>query len=146
MKKTKRIAPNKLNLDILPADWQTQIIEIYKDGGMDSHVRLWIRTIHKTFSNTVWKRWLAEEDEFRETIEYGHDLCYIHWLDMAKNNLQKRDFNNSAWSKIMTNCFNWKDTNIQMDTVEKVTGKKYEGMEDKALISHLNDEINSMRD
>lgn len=145
MNRTTRISPNKLNLDILPSKWQDKIIDIYRTGGMDSHVKLFIRESHRTFSNTVWKRWLSQEDEFREIVEYGHDLSYVFWLDMARNNMNERQFNNAAWSKIMSNCFGWKDTTVQMDTVERVTSKKYAGMEDKALIAHLNEEINGMK-
>ena len=149
-KKTRTNYPppaKKQGLDTLPKNWKEEILKLYADGRFDTHTKIWIREQRGSFSNKLWSRWLAEEDEFLDVIQYGHDLSYKYWIDIARDNLTSRSFNNPTWKTLMVNIFNWRDVTLDMNLDDKSAKSKtdYSKMSETDLMKSLGDGIEQMR-
>jgi len=139
---TKKSRPvKKTPKNTLPKNWETAVLDIYREGKFDVHVKNWFREQGTPVSKHIWQRWLVDEPGFREIIEEGHDYSYAWWLDYAQSNIHKRDFNNAAFKSIMTNVFRWKDTMSEMTIETKVENSKYDEMQAETLLRKINDKL-----
>lgn len=100
----------KKTIDLLPADWQDAILELYHQGGSDKEVKALIYSWMGTFSNDLWERWLKEEERFSETIKKGKILSEAWWEKQGRINLTMTHFNATLWYMNMKNRFGWADS------------------------------------
>lgn len=96
-------------LDTLPDGWKKQAISLYSEGASDVEFKAWVYSQGCTLSNTLWDRWMLEEQEFSETIKRGRLLSQSWWERKGRVNLADRDFNYTGWYMNMKNRFNWRD-------------------------------------
>jgi hypothetical protein len=108
------MARPKESIEKLPQGWQSEILELYKEGGSDVEVKALIYEWRGRFSNDLWDRWLAQEPEFSEIIKNGRGLSEAWWTTQGRVNLQNNRFNHVLWYMNMKNRFNWTDKQ-QMD-------------------------------
>lgn len=64
----------KENIDTLPTNWKSIVLELYSEGASDVEVKALIYDLRGSFSNNLWDRWIKEEPEFWETINKGRAL------------------------------------------------------------------------
>lgn len=103
----KRGRPKK-GIDLLPKDWDKNIIELYSEGGSDVEVKAMIWKWLDSFSNDLWDRWLKEEPNFSETIKKGRQLCKAWWHSKGRE-LENKDLSSTLWYMNMKNRFGWAD-------------------------------------
>ena len=115
MSKNKGGRPQK-DLSELPDNWYNQILDLYKDGASDVEIKAMIHDWLGTFSNSLWNRWMEEEDEFSQTIKKGKMLSEAWWSRNGRVNLKTREFNYTGWYMNMKNRFGWSDK-------QEITGK-----------------------
>lgn len=118
----------------LPKDWYVKVIELYKEGASDIEIKALIYEWRGTFSNTLWDRWMEEEEAFSETIKMGKSLSEAWWSKKGRKSLENKDFSYTGWYMNMKNRFGWKD---KQEIEQKITGNisysmpgKYESPEE----------------
>lgn len=115
-------APKK-DLSGLPENWYNQVLDLYKDGASDVEIKALIYEWLGTFSNSLWNRWLEEEDEFSQTIKKGKMLSEAWWSRSGRVNLKEREFNYTGWYMNMKNRFGWADKQeVEQSGTVKVIG------------------------
>jgi hypothetical protein len=136
----------KQGLDTLPTGWQETITAMYDGGGFDSEVIKWIRDNRSTgtFTMNLWRRWLDEEEEFRDVIEMGQMSSLSWWEKQPRLNIAQRNFQSASWIRIMTNKFGWRDiSTVQIFNTPRID------LSDKSpdqLLKILNDKIQKDRE
>lgn len=100
----------KKSVDLLPENWEDQILELYEEGASDKEIKLLIHSWLGSFSNDLWDRWLKEEDRFSETIKKGKLMSEVWWEKQGRRNLTFKDFNATLWYMNMKNRFSWADS------------------------------------
>jgi hypothetical protein len=122
MSKNKGGAPKK-KLSELPDNWYNQVLDLYKEGASDVEVKALIYDWLGTFSNSLWNRWIEEEEQFSQTIKKGKMLSEAWWSRSGRVNLKEREFNYTGWYMNMKNRFGWADKQeIEQSGTVKVIG------------------------
>lgn len=104
------------DLSSLPDNWYVSVLELYQEGASDVEIKALISQWRGRFSNTLWERWMNEEEEFSETIKNGRLLSEAWWVRNGRVNLKDKDFSYTGWYMQMKNRFGWKDkTDITTD-------------------------------
>ncbi|OWP87785.1 hypothetical protein BWK60_01995 [Flavobacterium covae] len=104
------------DLSSLPDNWYVSVLELYQEGASDVEIKALISQWRGRFSNTLWERWMNEEEEFSETIKNGRLLAEAWWVRNGRVNLKDKDFSYTGWYMQMKNRFGWKDkTDITTD-------------------------------
>jgi hypothetical protein len=99
----------KKGLEVLPEDWQKEVIDLYSQGASDVEIKAHLRACIGSFSNDLWERWIEEEPIFSETIKSGKLISQAWWERKGRISLENKDFNYSGWYMNMKNRFKWKD-------------------------------------
>lgn len=99
----------KEDLSSLPKTWYLDILQLYQEGASDVEVKALIYSWRGSFSNDLWERWLADYQEFSETIKTGKMLSEAWWNKEGRTNLKTKDFNYTGWYMNMKNRFGWVD-------------------------------------
>jgi len=99
----------KIPLTDLPENWYAEVLSEYEQGASDVEIKAMIYKWLGSFSNDLWDRWIAEEDEFSETIKTGKLLSQAWWSYSGRKNLENKDFSYTGWYMNMKNRFGWKD-------------------------------------
>ncbi len=94
--------------------WVADIIGLYSEGASDVEIRgLIIEKLvnRKSLSHVLWERWLAEEEDFSETIKEGRQLSQVWWEKQGRVNLQNKEFSPTLWFMNVKNRFkdDWRD-------------------------------------
>lgn len=104
------------DLSSLPDNWYVSVLELYQEGASDVEIKALISQWRGRFSNTLWERWMNEEEEFSETIKNGRLLAEAWWVRNGRVNLKDKEFSYTGWYMQMKNRFGWKDkTDITTD-------------------------------
>lgn len=99
----------KTELTELPEGWHDDILNLYKEGASDVEVKALIYTWLGTFSNSLWNRWMEEEEEFSKTIKMGKIISESWWSKTGRTELENKDFSYTGWYMNMKNRFGWAD-------------------------------------
>lgn len=99
----------KEGLDILPDGWYSEILDLYELGASDVEIKALIYKWRGSFSNSLWNRWIEEEEEFSQTIKTGKLLSEAWWYRNGRENLKIGEFNYTGWYMQMKNRFGWSD-------------------------------------
>lgn len=93
---------------VFPLKWRDEIVNLYGNGGCDVECRAMIAGWRgRSFHQDTWERWLKEEDEFADIIEYARQLCEGWWLQEGRINLRNVNFNAKLYALQMNNRFGW---------------------------------------
>ena len=65
--------------------------------------------------------WMKKHPEFLNAIKISKKICMDWWLEIGRCNLFNKNFNNVLWMMNMSNRFNWKSSN---SNIEKNVKKK----------------------
>lgn len=95
------------------ANWYEIILESYKEGGSDAEAMALIYEMRGSFSESLFYRWLKDEEEFSQTIEAGRMLAKAWWVQNGRTNLSTKYFNYQGWFMQMKNRFGWVDKTEQ---------------------------------
>jgi len=99
----------KTNLTSLPEGWYNVVLDMYSEGASDVEVKAYIYKTLGTFSNSLWNRWMEEEEEFSQTIKMGKLLSEAWWHKTGRKNLGTKEFSYTGWYMNMKNRFGWRD-------------------------------------
>lgn len=88
-----RIGTYKEGLDSLPDTWQDEILTAYSLGSSDAEIKAMIYFWRGRFSDSLWYRWLKEEEIFRETVSMGRILSEAWFNRLGRENMNKQGFN-----------------------------------------------------
>lgn len=105
----KKVGRPTEDLTSLPKEWYKDVLKLYKDGGSDVEVKALIYEWRGSFSNSLWNRWIEEEEEFSQTIKIGKILSEAWWSKSGRKNLENKDFSYTGWYMNMKNRFKWTD-------------------------------------
>ncbi len=89
--------------------WNDEILNLYKTGASDIEIKSLIYFHRGSFSNDLWDRWIADSEEFSETIKIGKMISEAWWNVQGRTNLKVKEFNYVGWYMNMKNRFGWKD-------------------------------------
>lgn len=101
----------KAKLD-LKRGWKEAILSEYAEGASDVEVRVLLRKFRRkaSLSNDLWRRWMAEEPEFSETVKEGRAASERWWLRLGRGMAAgKIPGNPTTWIFNMKNRFAWAD-------------------------------------
>lgn len=93
----------------LPDGWYNDILDLYREGASDVEVKALIYGWRGSFSNSLWDRWMEDEEEFSQTIKAGKLLSEAWWHKNGRINLKDKEFNYTGWYMQMKNRFGWRD-------------------------------------
>ena len=130
-------------LNDLPEDWKSDIKQMYKDGAFDEEIIVWLDDRLGNFMLDNWQNWLNEEPEFRRVIETGRNHSLAYYLKQARDGMAESKFKSDLWTKIMTNCFNWFDSNTKVTMQEEID---YSNMSPDQLLKLLDDKMQPSKD
>jgi len=103
----------KDTLDSLGKGWELKILNLYENGASDVEIKAFIWKKRKAFSNSLWNRWMDEEEEFSTTIKMGRELSRCWWENMGRTQLMVDNdapkLNATLWYMNMKNRFGWAD-------------------------------------
>lgn len=92
-------------------DVREAILAAYSQGASDVEVRRMLAdACSGCFSRRTWYKWLAIDDDFKDFIEFGRDLCESWWLDAGRKHLKDKSFSYVGWYMQMKNRFGWRDS------------------------------------
>lgn len=103
------MARPKKTLEILPKQWQEDILNLYEAGASDVEIRAYLTKNCKTFSTDLWNRFIDEEEEFSKTIKKGREFSNAWWEKQGRENLKDKTFSPVLWYMNMKNRFGWRD-------------------------------------
>ena len=118
----------KKTIDILPDNWETEIIDLYEVGASDVEIKAYLAKSCGSFSNDLWDRFLAEIEIFSQTIKKGKLLSNAWWEKQGRENLKDKSFSPVLWYMNMKNRFGWRDekkdnnseTDAEKETIRKI--------------------------
>lgn len=94
----------------LPGDWQTGILNLYREGYSDTEVQSWIKTkLGDKFTSEDWQNWNRDYPEFNEIIKFGQIEAKAYWETYAREHLMDKAFQASTWKLVMINRFKYLD-------------------------------------
>lgn len=109
----------KEGLDTLPDGWAIEILNLYKEGAADIEIKAMIYEWRGTYSNSLWDRWIDEEEEFSQTIKMGRMMSETWWNKKGRKNLDNKEFSFTGWYMNMKNRFGWRD---KQEIQQSITG------------------------
>lgn len=121
----------KTNTSELPEGWYNEIIQLYADGAADIEIKALIGSWLGSFSNDLWDRWMREEPQFSETVNYGRMLAEAWWNNKGRLNLWEKSFNYVGFYMQMKNRFGWADKK----EVKQETDLTVKGVDLKELVT-----------
>lgn len=95
------------------ANWYEIVLESYENGGSDVEAMALIYKMRGSFSESLFYRWLKDEEEFSQTIQTGRMLANAWWVQNGRTNLSTKYFNYQGWFMQMKNRFGWVDKTEQ---------------------------------
>jgi hypothetical protein len=111
----------ELAATLFPTKWKEQMVNLYAEGGCDVEARAMIAAWRGgSFNQDTWERWLKEEPEFAELIDYCRQICHAWWLKKGRSNLGNQNFNARLYALQMNNRFGWSDA--RHDVTDKLSG------------------------
>lgn len=78
------------DLTSLPLNWYDEVLDMYKEGASDVEVKALIYEWRGSFSNDLWERWIADEEQFSETIKMGKLMSESWWQKQGRTNLKNK--------------------------------------------------------
>lgn len=110
----------ELERTLFPIDWKAQVVALYSVGGCDVEVRAMLATWRgRSFNQDTWERWLRDEPDFIDVIEYGRQICEGWWRREGREQLRNVNFNARLYALQMNNRFGWSDS--RHDVAEKLS-------------------------
>lgn len=92
-------------IDRLKEGWQSQMKELARDGASDVELR-----VELGISENLWYRWIAEDEEFCQTVKECKQLCCVWWEKHGRKMAAgTAEGNSTVWIFNMKNRFGWKD-------------------------------------
>ena len=84
------------------------------EGWITTNVMVYLKDM-ADIGRTVYANWMEYEPEFLEVIQHGKLLSELWWLNFAKENMNKRNWQASTYRLIMQNSFSWSSEKIDVD-------------------------------
>ena len=95
----------KKGLDVLPADWEQSVLDMYKEGCADVEIMAYL-----SISRDLFYRWLDEEPQFSDAIKRGRTLSESWWTRHGRKMATgEAEGNPTTWIFNMKNRFKWTD-------------------------------------
>ena len=95
----------KKGLDVLPADWEENVLDMYKEGCADVEIMAYL-----SISRDLFYRWLDEEPQFSDAIKRGRTLSESWWTRHGRKMATgEAEGNPTTWIFNMKNRFKWTD-------------------------------------
>lgn len=125
----------KKGLDLLPNDWEDRVIELYSEGASNVEVKAYLHTVLGTFSDSLWFRWMKEEELFSSTIKRGLALSKAWWERKGRISLDNPKFQTGLYQINMRNRFGWdeKKENEKENTRKNINVNVYTTGKNKVL-------------
>ncbi len=101
-------------------NWQEEMIAAYALGKSDTHCKVNCFNNH-IVSNDLWDRWIAEKNDFSETVKKGHNLSMAWWENVSQKHADGSKQNANATSLIFNMCNRFRNDYQQRQTVEQTT-------------------------
>lgn len=89
--------------------WANDILNLYVEGASDVEIKALIWKKKGMFSNTLWNRWLEEEEEFSQTIKMGRTFAKSWWEKKGRSGVDSQEINSTMWYMNMKNRYGWRD-------------------------------------
>lgn len=85
-------------------NWVSKMLDGYSQGMSDIEICKELKLSKKQFNS-----YLSRSAEFRELVEYGHDLAEAWNVSQSRLNLQNKEFNTPLYKTRMSNLYGWAD-------------------------------------
>lgn len=99
-------------------DWKA-LLELYGEGASDVEIA---RALDITTARFFYL--CQEVPAFADFAEKGRTLSQAWWVEQARKNLWKKDFNVALWNFNMKNRYGWADKTEMSDTTDKTPVNK----------------------
>ena len=113
------MARPRIELDVLPDDWEEQMFSWYRQGYSEIEVRCKLGEIRsdapgRPVSDDLWYRWIEESPSFSRAVKDGRRLSEAWWLARGRQGLDQDgqgagSFPYVGWYMNMKNRFGWRD-------------------------------------
>lgn len=105
-----------IKMEDLPSYWRELMMQKYGEGGTDVEVRTLLSlAMRRHMCIDAFYRLKKEDEEFAETVAFGHDLAQTWWEQQGRENLTRQHFKFPVWAVIMRQRFNYKITDKEMN-------------------------------
>lgn len=90
-------------LNDLPANWETKLIEMGREGMFDIDA-----IVYLGIGSQLFYQWVEENEHFSNTINEMRHLSHTWWASIPRKGFKEgksKDVNSNLWSLIMRNKF-----------------------------------------
>lgn len=103
----------RTGVDLLPDDWKSKALEMFKTGGD------WRNVVSEFGLTKKQHEELLLVDEYKDVLDNGAIYSEAFWLTWAKNNIENKNANVALFKEMMERMFKWNEKSTKIEDLKK---------------------------